>query len=244
MNKVIIDRFVIGTFVALYLAVSVISTIHVIEFFSMSNPYWLAVSLAIAFELGAAASLASLITLDKMNKGLVWALFITITLMQMQGNMYYAFKNITDYQQWSELFGLIEEDAIYQKRILAFVSGAILPLVALGFIKSLVDYIKPDKTQPQAVEMPESVLKVDSEVKVVEKKTKVDTSSEINDEVEVEIDSVEPKEIIENAQDLNQFLSNSNPAPEGLINRQPSKRTIGDDNRPTGFVHPDKLNNA
>jgi hypothetical protein len=258
MNKVIIDRFVIGTFVALYLAVSVISTIHVIEFFSMSNPFWLAVSLAVAFELGAAASLASLITLDKMNKGLVWALFITITLMQMQGNMYYAFKNIVEYQQWSELFGLIEEDAIYQKRILAFVSGAILPLVALGFIKSLVDYIKPDKTQPQVVEIPESVLKVD----VVEKKTKVDSlegpvgNNGPNDstlqpvlidepiEEELEIDSVEPKEIIENAQDLNQFLNNSNPAPEGLINRQPSKRTIGDDNRPTGFVHPDKLNNA
>ena len=31
-----------------------------------------------------------------------------------------------------------------QKRILSLVSGAILPLVALGFIKSLVDYIKPD----------------------------------------------------------------------------------------------------
>ncbi len=243
MKKVIVDRFVIGTFVALYLAVSVISTIHVIEFFSMSNPYWLAVSLAIAFELGAAASLASLITLDKMNKGLVWALFITITLMQMQGNMYYAFKNIQDYQQWSELFNLIEEDALYQKRILAFVSGAILPLVALGFIKSLVDYIKPDKTQPQVI-TEELVKAVDvAQTNPVEKKTEVDTSIEITVEPEVEISS-EPKAIIENAKDLNQFLDNSNPAPEGLVNRQPSKRTIGDDNRPTGFVHPDKLNNA
>jgi len=72
-------------------------------------------------------------------------LFFTITAMQMQGNMYYAFKNIHDFQAWSELFNLVEEDVIYQKRILAFVSGAILPLVALGFIKSLVDYIKPEK---------------------------------------------------------------------------------------------------
>jgi hypothetical protein len=115
----------------------------------MSNPYWLAVTLAIAFELGAAASLASLVILKKMNKGLVWALFITITLMQMQGNMYYAFKNIQDYQSWSELFNLIEEEVIYQKRVLAFVSGAILPLVALGFIKSLVDYIKPEEEKEE-----------------------------------------------------------------------------------------------
>jgi hypothetical protein len=143
MKSKLVHRFVIGTFVSLYLLVSVISTIHVIDFFKLSNPYWLAVSLAIAFELGAAASLASLIILDKMNKGLVWVLFAVITLMQMQGNMYYAFVNMEDFQGWSELFGLIEEEVIYQKRVLAAVSGAILPLVALGFIKSLVDYIKP-----------------------------------------------------------------------------------------------------
>lgn len=144
----LVNRFVIGTFVTLYLLVSTISTIHVIDFFKMSNPYWLAVTLAIAFEVGAAASLASLVVLDKMNKGLIWSLFITITLMQMQGNMYYAFKNLNDYQSWVELFNLVDEDPLYQKRILSFVSGAILPLVALGFIKSLVDYIKPSEEKP------------------------------------------------------------------------------------------------
>ncbi len=143
MKDKLVHRFIIGTFVSLYLLVSIISTIHVIEFFKLSNPYWLAVSLAIGFELGAAASLASLIILDKMNKTLVWMLFGTITLMQMQGNMYYAFVHMENFQGWSDLFGLIEEDVVYQKRVLSAVSGAILPLVALGFIKSLVDYIKP-----------------------------------------------------------------------------------------------------
>ena len=145
MNKnKLVKGFVIGTFVMLYLLVSIISTIHVIDFFELSNPKWLAVSLAIGFEVGAAASLASLITLDKMNKTLVWALFITITAMQMQGNMYYAFINLKDYQGWVELFNLLEWEPLAQKRLLAAVSGAILPLVALGFIKSLVDYIKPE----------------------------------------------------------------------------------------------------
>lgn len=152
MKNKLVHRFIIGTFVSLYLLVSVISTIHVIDFFRLSNPYWLAVSLAIAFELGAAASLASLIILEKMNKGLIWTLFAAITLMQMQGNMYYAFVNMENFQGWSELFGLIEEDIIYQKRVLAAVSGAILPLVALGFIKSLVDYIKPE-SEPLANEI-------------------------------------------------------------------------------------------
>jgi|TARA_B110000908_G_scaffold61631_1_gene74809 hypothetical protein len=145
MKDKLVKRFVIGTFVSLYALVSIISTIHVIDFFELSNPYWLAVTLAIGFEIGAAASLASLVILKKMNRTIVWSLFIAITLMQMQGNMYYAFINLEDFTGWSELFDLIEEDLIDQKRILAFVSGAILPLIALGFIKSLVDYIKPEE---------------------------------------------------------------------------------------------------
>ena len=151
MKNTLIKRFVIGTFVSLYALVSIISTIHVIDFFELSNPYWLAVTLAVGFEIGAAASLASLVILKKMNKTIVWSLFIAITLMQMQGNMYYAFINLGDFSAWSELFDLIEEDLIYQKRILSFVSGAILPLIALGFIKSLVDYIKPEDDEEETI---------------------------------------------------------------------------------------------
>ena len=179
MKNKIVHRFIIGTFVSLYLLVSVISTIHVIDFFKLSNPYWLAVSLAVAFELGAAASLASLVILDKMNRTLVWVLFATITLMQMQGNMYYAFVNMEGFQGWSELFGLMEEDVIYQKRVLAAVSGAILPLVALGFIKSLVDYIKPENnsTAEEAKTLEESNLAVQEDLKTG------DQESEVKEEV-------------------------------------------------------------
>jgi hypothetical protein len=141
----LVNGFIIGTFVGLYILVSIVSTIHVVDFFELSNPRWLAITLAVGFEIGAAASLASLITLDKMNKTIVWALFLTITAMQMQGNMYYAFQNLEGYTGWVELFNLVEWEPLAQKRLLAAVSGAILPLVALGFIKSLVDYIKPEQ---------------------------------------------------------------------------------------------------
>ena len=145
MKNKLIHWFIISTFVSLYLIVSVISTIHVIEFFELSNPKWLAVSLALAFEVGAAASLSSLIIMEKMNKFMVWSLFIILTAMQAMGNTYYAYTHLTHFQSWIELFGLVDEDLIYQKRMLSIISGAILPLVSLGFIKSLVDYIKPSK---------------------------------------------------------------------------------------------------
>lgn len=151
-NK-IVSGFIISTFVSLYVLVSIVSTIHVINFFELSNPRWLAITLAIGFEIGAAASLASLVILKKMNKTMVWALFIVITAMQMQGNMYHSYINLKDYQGWVELFNLVDWEPIEQKRLLAAVSGAILPLVALGFIKSLVDYIKPEsETDPIRVE--------------------------------------------------------------------------------------------
>jgi hypothetical protein len=69
MNKNL-HWFIISTFVSLYLVVSIISTIHVIDFFKLSNPDWLAIFLAISFEIGAAASLASLIVLKKNEQDL------------------------------------------------------------------------------------------------------------------------------------------------------------------------------
>ena len=143
----------------------------------------MAVSLAVAFEVGAAASLASLVTLDKMNKSLVWALFLTLTGMQAMGNMYYAYVNLHDFSGWIELFGLIDQDAIMQKRILAAVSGAILPLVALGFIKSLVDYIKP-----------EEIEEIEEEIEEVKEIETLMESHEENDEIKDEKTDKKPNQ--------------------------------------------------
>ena len=242
--KNLTSKFIIGTFVSLYLMVSIISTIHVVDFFELSNPYWLAVTLAIAFELGAAASLASLIVLDKMNKTLVWALFVTITLMQMQGNMYYAFKNIENYETWSQLFNLIEEDPLYQKRILAFVSGAILPLIALGFIKSLVDYIKPDGVKPVNESTPEYPI----EDKIQDMRNVVDSYDDLKEEIQewekasledfIDEEELTKKQVLtEDFQEVAESIEKSDDNPDlldiieqsnqdGLVNANKSKRSI------------------
>ena len=140
----IVHYFIISTFVSLYMAVSLISMIHVIDFFKLSNSNAMSIFLALAFEIGAAASLASIIVMEKMNKTIVWFLFILLTAFQAMGNTFYAYAHIKDYTAWIELFGLNDYDVIFQKRVLGIISGAILPVVALGFIKALVDYIKPD----------------------------------------------------------------------------------------------------
>jgi hypothetical protein len=147
---------IIGIFVSLYFLVATISMINSVAFFDLSHSGLMSWSLAIGFELGAAASLAAIIILDKTNKTMVWGLFLLLTAFQMMANSYHAFINLEDYMGWIELFGLEEEEPIFQKRILSVVSGAVLPLVALGFIKSLTDYIRPEESEE---------LTIDTEIK-------------------------------------------------------------------------------
>lgn len=208
MSEKLVKYFIIGTFVGLYLAVSVISTIHVVEFFQLTNPRWLAISLAVAFELGAAASLASIIALDKMNQTLVWALFITLTLMQSMGNSYWAYSHAQDFSSWSELFGLSEEDLIYQKRILSLISGAILPLVALGFIKSLVDYIRPTSQVDAKITDHPIEEKEEPKLETIGKQTIVDLTdpSEKQENVEEISETQETEEIVETATNIEENL--------------------------------------
>jgi hypothetical protein len=254
-NKTV-NAFIIGTFVSLYLLVSIISTIHVIDFFRLSNPEWLAISLAIGFELGAAASLAALITLDKMNKTMVWALFIVITGMQMQGNMYYAYTHIKDYQGWVELFNIVEWEPIAQKRLLAAVSGAILPLVALGFIKSLVDYIKPDDVVTpirvedldviaEEINHPQPEIEVESYNPLVND-TYDSPEEEIKDwdvtlqdglEEEEEIDGLEMGQIVsEESEPIEVDVINVKDEP-GLIDTAKESRTVANSNTMMVYDH-------
>jgi hypothetical protein len=169
--------------------VSVVSTIHVINFFSLSNGFGLALTLAIAFEIGALSALAGLVAMGKINKNVVWFIFLILTAFQMMGNTFYAYDLITQrmltepdlIKNWTELFGLMEEDQILVKRIIAILSGAILPIVSLSFLDLLVDYIR--KTFGIDENKKESAEEV-----VEEKKTEVESEP---------VESIKKEEVIE-----------------------------------------------
>ena len=144
MKDKLVHLGIISIFVSLYFLVATISMINSVAFFDLAHDGLMNWALAIGFELGAEASLAAIVILDKTNKTMVWSLFLLLTAFQMMANSFHAFINLENYMGWIELFGLEEAEPIYQKRVLSIVSGAILPLVALGFIKSLTDYIKPE----------------------------------------------------------------------------------------------------
>ena len=163
MKNKLVHFSIIGIFISLYALVATISMINSVEFFDISHNRIMSWVLALGFELGAAASLAAILILDKTNKVMVWGLFILLTSFQMMANSYHAYINLENYIPWIELFGLTEEDLITQKRILSIISGAILPIVALGFIKSLTDYIKPTENlnkEENLFDLPDSELEV------------------------------------------------------------------------------------
>ena len=148
---------IIGALIVVPFLVSLISTIHVVNFFKLSNFNWLAVTLAIAFEVGALSSLAALAVMDKISKFSLWLIFILITIMQMMGNTYYAFDFMTTKmtthpewtQNWIDLFSINGEGLPATKRILAIVSGAILPVISLTFLHILISYISSTKPKSE-----------------------------------------------------------------------------------------------
>lgn len=178
MNSKLTHRLIIGVFVGLYFLTSTLSMIHVVEFFDITNSYGMAVFLAVAFEIGAAASMASIIVMDRMKMWIVWTLFILLTIIQINGNVYHAFVNAEDFDAWINLFGLQEESQIFKKRVIAFASGLPLPLIALGFVKALVDYL-PNKPQSNIEKDPGSV---DTEPDFLEEKEEINKTEEVEKE--------------------------------------------------------------
>ena len=66
-NK-IVHLGIIGIFLSLYFLVATISMINSVAFFDLAHGGFMNWALAIGFELGAAASLAAIIILDKTNR--------------------------------------------------------------------------------------------------------------------------------------------------------------------------------
>ena len=132
-------------FSLLYVAVGFVSTYHAISFFAISNEKWLAIILAIAFEIGQAAVLFSLLT-SKTKKIMPWILMGVLTLVQVLGNVYssYSYMIINNldsvkYFTDSVLFYIQDPDPQVNQVMISYITGAILPIVSLCMTSMVVD---------------------------------------------------------------------------------------------------------
>jgi hypothetical protein len=140
MNKLLAILFGL-----LYLAVGFVSTYHAIAFFSISNADWLAVILAVAFEVGQAAVLFSLLT-NKSKKVMPWILMGVLTAVQVLGNVYSSYQymilnsqDMITYFTNSVLFFLQDPNPQVNQVMISYITGAILPIVALCLTSMVVD---------------------------------------------------------------------------------------------------------
>lgn len=156
-------------FSLLYIAVGFVSTYHAISFFAISNENWLAIILAIAFEIGQAAVLFSLLT-SKSKKMMPWVLMSVLTLVQVLGNVYssysYMIINNPDQVKYftdSVLFYLQDPDPQVNQVMISYITGAILPIVSLCMTSMVVDAAGLDKIEDNIDS--ESVKSVSTEEK-------------------------------------------------------------------------------
>ena len=138
-------KALIVLFSLLYIAVGFVSTYHAIAFFEISNEKWLAIILAIAFEIGQAAVLFSLLT-SKTKKVMPWILMSVLTLVQVLGNVYSSYSymvthnlDLVKYFTDSVLFYVQDPDPKVNQVMISYITGAILPIVSLCMTSMVVD---------------------------------------------------------------------------------------------------------
>jgi len=136
------ERWIFTAFIVPPIAISLISMLHMVTLFEASNVYWMAVSIAVAVELAAMSSLIALVTLDKLNKTTIWSIFGVLASLQVLGNMYHTYVNMSPESQQSILNLLALDSTPWSLRLVMFLVGGILPVIALTFVKGIVDYFK------------------------------------------------------------------------------------------------------
>ncbi len=143
------QKIVLIVFISVPVLSSIISSIHLVEFFNLGNEPWISIILAVAFELGSIASFLALGLLKNVNKTMLWVIFSILVFMQIIGNVYYSFNYINQQLlidtnwiksaiEFLSMFGIYVDEG---KMILSTLIGLPIPLISLFFLKSTSDYL-------------------------------------------------------------------------------------------------------
>jgi len=160
MNNKITKRIFVSLFALLYISVALVSTYHAVYFFGLANVSWIAVMLAITFEIGQAAVLFSILTnATGKRKILPWILMITLTLVQVLGNVYSSYKYlITNSESLlryfkEPIFVWMDLPDAQANVILTYIIGAILPIVSLLMTGMVTNYLGKSEDEPEKLDI-------------------------------------------------------------------------------------------
>jgi hypothetical protein len=160
MNNKITKRIFVSLFALLYISVALVSTYHAVYFFGLANVSWIAIMLAITFEIGQAAVLFSILTnATGKRKILPWILMITLTLVQVLGNVYSSYKYlITNSESLlryfkEPIFVWMDLPDAQANVILTYIIGAILPIVSLLMTGMVTNYLGKSEDEPEKLDI-------------------------------------------------------------------------------------------
>ena len=158
MFKLTRKKFYILLFSILWLITAFSSFFHAVEFFELSNVTWMGIILALAFEIGQASVLMSILTSSQDRKKYTpWILMCILTLVQIIGNVYSSYKyimlnspeNLKYFKEpifiWTQL---PDAEATV---IITYVSAAILPIVALLMTSMITNYLSDQSEETNAL---------------------------------------------------------------------------------------------
>lgn len=218
MNNKIFYKIFYWTFIILYLGTAFISYCHSIEFFNIGNEQWMSYILGAIFEIGQATVLAALLLTDNKKTLLPWLLMILLTSVQVIGNTYSVFKfmslsetNYYIYLSKPLLFwiqGISQETVMI---IIAWIIGAMLPIVALAMTSMVTNQLKLSNSKNEnEKEIKEEVKNIKEELKEENKleEKEDDLKNKLEEDLKDEVfNSLQNKE--KDITDYNQPIINS-----------------------------------
>ena len=220
MNQKVLNKVFVWGFLFLYLLVACISFCHAVEFFNIGNAHWMSITLAFAFELGLALSLAAILLSDSNSKNVLpWVLMIILCAVQVIGNVYSTYKYIalseTEYYQYLAqplLFWIEDISEKTVRIIISWIIGAILPIIALFMtdmvasnlktinnadkIKDTTDNTKDEPDEPAILTTSPSPVKTEAESPaIIEDNVINETATKVEEKNGLDLEDVEEEDV-------------------------------------------------
>ena len=181
LNNIIVTSFLIPILLVAFVSIS-----HVTTFYSTSNPLSWAIYLSVAVEIAALAALAGISA--KFGK-FIYIPFGIVTVIQFVGNFFYSYSYIDptgqSFLNWVDMIsGFLEpmgvdvDDYVSHRRILAFLTGGLIPFISLTFAHMLIVY----SNKLQTTELPKLVPQVSMD-DIAKEAGKVEATIEVEDKI-------------------------------------------------------------
>lgn len=143
LNNIIVTSFLIPILLVAFVSIS-----HVTTFYGLSNPFSWAIYLSVAVEIAALAALAGISA--KFGR-FIYIPFGIVTIIQFVGNFFYSYSfidpNSPEFMNWVDMIsgifepmGVEADNYVAHRRILAFLTGGMIPFISLTFAHMLIVY--------------------------------------------------------------------------------------------------------